>query len=365
MIDFVKYLKRFEHTIIIYTARRMGTHKGNAAAATADIGLITFQTLEKFGIPYDEICFGKPVADCYIDDLGMSAYEDVEKALGFYQTQIKPRVFNDISQPSALQLIRKSDKGNHGLQGEIYFYNHVPLSVKDCFPIMLHHDQNCSWYDIERIDGSTVSNLFLSEELTPSALTAIMGTLHRIHTATDYLEETEDINIYANYATKLQKRYEQYDYSRFPGSAQVFQELVTELEAYEAQDRGRTVVIHGDPVMSNIIINSFGKVKLIDMRGQLGNTLSIRGDEMYDWGKLFQSLIGYDEILQHRTIPESYRQSLVQCFWSNLEDLSPGIRPEDIKLVTRSLLFSLLPLHTASDESEKQMAYYGLIKKCV
>ena len=115
--------------------------------------------------------------------------------------------------------------------------------------------------------------------------------------------------------------------------------------------------------MSNILIN--GKVKMIDMRGRLGDILTCRGDETYDWGKLFQSLIGYDEILQNRSISERYRRSLVDCFWSNLRKLSPDVRPEDLKLVTRSLLFSLIPLHSAPHESKKQMAYYNLIQKCV
>jgi len=231
---------------------------------------------------------------------------------------------------------------------------------------MLHHDQKYRWYDMERIDGSVVSNLFLSEELTPNSLTAIMGTLHRIHTASDSRDSDPEqtIDIHANYAAKLRSRYEAYDYGRFSGSADVFAKLLDQLESYEKSGRSRPAVVHGDPVMSNILINSFGKVKLIDMRGQLGESFSCRGDEMYDWGKLFQSLIGYDEILQSRSIPESYRRSLVECFWSNLRDLSPDARPGDIKLVTRSLLFSLLPLHTAQDESEKQLAYYGLIEKC-
>ena len=68
-IDYLKYLKSFGHTIIIYTARRMKTHHGNTGKLMADIGKITFDTLEKFSIPYDEIYFGKPQADVYIDDL--------------------------------------------------------------------------------------------------------------------------------------------------------------------------------------------------------------------------------------------------------------------------------------------------------
>jgi hypothetical protein len=33
------------------------------------------------------------------------------------------------------------------------------------------------------------------------------------------------------------------------------------------------------------------------MRGKIGDTLTIYGDAFYDWAKLYQSLIGYDKIL--------------------------------------------------------------------
>jgi capsule biosynthesis phosphatase len=82
-INFLKYLKSFGNTIIIYTARRMKTHHGNIGKINADIGKITFETLENFNIPYDEIYFGKPYADFYIDDLGVSCFDDLEKELGY------------------------------------------------------------------------------------------------------------------------------------------------------------------------------------------------------------------------------------------------------------------------------------------
>ena len=46
----------------------MKTHKGNLGGVIADIGRVTFDTLEKFDIPYDELYFGKPHAHFYIDD---------------------------------------------------------------------------------------------------------------------------------------------------------------------------------------------------------------------------------------------------------------------------------------------------------
>ena len=64
-IKYLKYLKSFGNTIIIYTARKMKTHCGNIGKINADIGKITFETLDKFNIPCDEIYFGKPNADFY------------------------------------------------------------------------------------------------------------------------------------------------------------------------------------------------------------------------------------------------------------------------------------------------------------
>lgn len=67
-IEKLKNLRDNGHYIIIYTARRMKTHNANTAKVIADIGKITLDWLTKYNIPYDEILFGKPWADIYIDD---------------------------------------------------------------------------------------------------------------------------------------------------------------------------------------------------------------------------------------------------------------------------------------------------------
>tara|TARA_B100000035_G_C20980018_1_gene545004 strand:+ start:923 stop:1303 length:381 start_codon:yes stop_codon:yes gene_type:complete len=64
----IKALKDNGHYIILHTARRMKTHKGNVGSVISDIGKITIDWLEKYEIPYDEIYFGKPWANIYIDD---------------------------------------------------------------------------------------------------------------------------------------------------------------------------------------------------------------------------------------------------------------------------------------------------------
>ena len=68
VVELMKKLKNEGHTIILYTARHMKTCRGNLGLVIAKQGKTLFDWLEKFEIPYDEIYFGKPYADIYIDD---------------------------------------------------------------------------------------------------------------------------------------------------------------------------------------------------------------------------------------------------------------------------------------------------------
>lgn len=67
-VEKIKSLKEAGHYIIIYSARHCKTSNGNVGLILARQGLITLQWLERHGIPFDEIHFGKPFADVYIDD---------------------------------------------------------------------------------------------------------------------------------------------------------------------------------------------------------------------------------------------------------------------------------------------------------
>ena len=96
------------------------------------------------------------------------------------------------------------------------------------------------------------------------------------------------------------------------------------------------------------------------MRGKIGTTLTIYGDEMYDWAKLYQSLIGYDEILEDKTLNSAYKTQMCNSFLSYLRELYPNRMDTDfsmLKIITQCLLFSLIPLH----DNEKCEQYYRLI----
>jgi capsule biosynthesis phosphatase len=68
------------NTIIIYTARRMLTHNGDLDKIYKDVGKVTVDWLKKHNVPYDDIIFGKPYADVYIDDKALNA-DDVSTLL--------------------------------------------------------------------------------------------------------------------------------------------------------------------------------------------------------------------------------------------------------------------------------------------
>lgn len=350
-IIFLKYLKKLGHTIIIYTARRMKTHKSNVGKIMADIGRITFDTLEKFDIPYDEIYFGKPNADFYIDDLAISSYEDLEKELGYYVSNIDPRDFNTVTS-SIIQTFKKS---SNDLSGEIYYYENIPIEIKDMFPILIRRDIDNKWYEMEKINGIPVSKLYLSEELTESQLGHIMNSIHRIHSCK--IPHNNNINIYKNYIDKLEKRYNDYDYSSFSESNDMFIYLKNQLSEYIKKDKGQISVIQGDTVMTNIVMNNFGKIKLIDMRGKMGDILTIYGDRFYDYAKLYQSLVGYDEILEDKYVNSIYKNHMLNFFEKKFIEIYDKKYLEYVKIITKSLLFTLIPLHNNS----KSVKYFDLI----
>lgn len=338
-IEYLRYLKSFGHTIIIYTARRMKTHKGSIGKSIADIGKITFDTLEKFSIPYDEIYFGKPNADVYIDDLGLNCFDDLEKELGFYREKIEPRSFNILTSNYIETYLKKS----FDLSGEIYYYKNIPKKIKDMFPLFIRFDENNSWYEIEKIHGLTISSLYVSKLLSPTTLKSVIDSIERIHSCK--LKEDININIYQNYSNKLIKRYNSFDYSPYDNHKQNFDIINNFLKKYEESKKGEICVIHGDPVFTNILINEYNKIKLIDMRGKIGSELTIYGDWLYDWAKLYQSLIGYDNIILNKEVDYEYQKSMISIFTNYFLSSYSENDLSNLKMITKSLIFSLIPLH--------------------
>jgi capsule biosynthesis phosphatase len=344
-IDYLKLLKLLGHTIIIYTARRMKTHKGNVGAIIADIGKVTFESLDKFGIPYDEIHFGKPYANFYIDDLAVNANSSLDKAVGIYNTNTPPRSFNKVEYTN--DTVTKTTSND----GEIYWYNNIPGPAKKYFPKVLSIVDNK--ITLENINGVSYSYLYTNKSLTEDDITELISALQNISVS----KQSLPIDIYSNYSKKLVSRYNNNleIYSKYSLSERIFETINSKLIEYEANKQGYLSVIHGDPVFTNIFKTETG-IKFIDMRGKVGDELTIFGDLYYDLAKIYQSLLGYDYILNNIEIDVHYTQKLIKYFESKFQPQHLDI----IRLITASLIFSLLPLH---EENEEQFnKYFKLIE---
>ena len=70
-VDSLRELKSQGVYIVIHTARNMGTQNNNLGRVIAKQGKIVIDWLNKHCIPYDELLFGKPNVDYFIDDKGL------------------------------------------------------------------------------------------------------------------------------------------------------------------------------------------------------------------------------------------------------------------------------------------------------
>ena len=333
----------------------MKTHSGNVGKIIQDIGKITIDTLEKFEIPYDELYFGKPYAHAYIDDLVINAFDDYQQDLGISNFSIDERDFNSLEEDT-VPIVTKRSSNSKKLQGEIKWYLNLPRRLCRYVPSLISYDEKTyAEYKLERIQGITFQELFLSESLTDEGFEKLLNSLKTIHS----FGKTNDIDLYKNYASKLKERYEAYDYSKFEKSQEIYNELHTKLTEYAEKNQGQCGIIHGDPVFSNILIDKFGKIKLIDPRGVLGDKATIYGDIFYDYAKVYQSLLGYDEVMQNKSVSAEYREKMIKILFNFIEREYNIIAVKNIKTIANSLLFSLIPLH----DNDKCSGYFNLIKK--
>lgn len=90
VIEKMKELKEDGHYLIIHTGRHMRTCDGDVSKVIEKIGKITEDWLEEWKVPYDELIFGKPHADIYIDDLGIefSTKDKLDKKIESLQPYI-------------------------------------------------------------------------------------------------------------------------------------------------------------------------------------------------------------------------------------------------------------------------------------
>jgi hypothetical protein len=91
------------------------------------------------------------------------------------------------------------------------------------------------------------------------------------------------------------------------------------------------------------------------MKGKIDGELTIIGDAYYDLAKVYQSILGYDFILNDIELDNVYINEFRKAFEGLFEP--KGLRI--IKIITASLFFTLMPLHT--EDQDKFAKYFKMI----
>jgi capsule biosynthesis phosphatase len=378
-ITLLKKLKSDGHEIIIYTARRMKTHHGNIGKVIKDIAGITIDTLEKFNIEYDELIFGKPIADIYIDDRAINPYindvsyfglfydkeTDTDKTIDTDQhipNKIRNNKFNKIRRCDATSVIKTGPVNI--LKGELFYYQNIPSGFEDYFPRLINYTIGDNTIDLKMdyIEGIPLYYLYKNCLLTHRHIDDLFDIMDRLHSLK---EDTTAIvidcdNVKNNYVKKLKNRFNTHDYP-FEDAEDVFRDIIEGVEAHFAPRI--SPVIHGDLWFSNIILTYNNTYKFLDMKGINDGILTLNGDIYYDYGKLYQSILGYDLVLNgdNDNTRNAYIQDMKSYFLKKCSD--KGLDIHFLTYVTKGLVFGTLPFisHYDNDIKKKVWAFIKTI----
>lgn len=351
-ITLLRNLYEEENTIIIYTARRMKTYKHNLGEVIKDIGLITFNTLEQFNIPYHEIIFGKPYADIYIDDRSINPYKNDYNYLGIfnvYDTNIinvlPNNKFNKIELINN-KIIRKGPIKI--IEGELYMYKKIKenCSINKYFPLLSSYRQdNYNIYlELEYLKGIPLYILYKQKLLSTQYISKLVDILNIFHSINDEIIINID-DIRKHYLIKLKERFKIKEDYPFENVEYIQTKILNDLNIYlNSNDCNIVPFIHGDYWLSNIILTFDQHIKVIDMRGKINNILTSNGDPIYDYCKLYQSLLGFDCVIYNDIIDDEYKKTLLDYYEHELR--LRNINITYLRYVTIALISGTIPFYS-------------------
>jgi len=225
-IDLVCALHDAGHYVILQTAASMehassGRHAGNVGRAVARAGPRVFEALKKHAIPYDELHFGKPAADFYIDSTTLNAGAGtLAKDIGWRTTHdlrtieggIRARSFNQVALVGDKHIIKSSNRKQ--IAGEAYYYAHIPPALAHLFPELVEvvdrPETDTTSIVQTRVHGSTYSHMLVNLTLTVGRLRLLLDALCSLHTMAAGVggdERAGAAELCANYARKVGARF--------------------------------------------------------------------------------------------------------------------------------------------------------------
>jgi beta-phosphoglucomutase-like phosphatase (HAD superfamily) len=312
----------FDDTNIIFTYKNYGRYDANDNTIIKKpfgnvIGIYYFASFNHINIfePKMDIC------DCYKDNFGDFKTFEIEKLtdIGDYQKLCShihsqklynTRYFNELIDidDTIIEKCATCEYGNKIIMNEMAFYKYIDV---DNIPEIIEFGENS--FKMKKIIGAknaidVFNNSYIKTQ--KNIITQMLNEIEKIHNVDAITISNDDLlrdiriefcdkvlkridNIqplltYFNNITSVNKIQIKYDHTY------IIEEIYENIKKYFTE-KCEYNTIHGDPHMSNILIDANNKVWFIDPRGYFGDT-KLFGPKEYDIGKIVYSLSGFDEI---------------------------------------------------------------------
>ena len=269
VIEKINYLHdELGYYISLHTARGMVSCEGNLERIKAKNEQILVEWLAKNNVKYDELIFGKPIADLYVDDKGMNLNEFMN------QQFCKLTGGGSGSNLHRLGNLVKKDLGNN--QDVINLKKWVDRNNGSCnYPKIISFLYESIY--MEYIAGNVLSNAESNMDIAD--LTGLIITILRFKRNNAGHFKDFDLNSHINSLAK--NRDEQ---TKF-----YVNECTNMLRKYEGVLKENASYSHGDFTLSNTIKTNDGSLYFIDARYN-----EKASSYLLDFAKLRMSLQGYE-----------------------------------------------------------------------
>jgi len=353
ILNWLRYIQSKGAKLILSTARRSETHKGNQGKIVADIGESVLQQLNATGLVWEEIHFGKAYGDIYLDDRGYNPNTDLwQTYVGDFhlKTGFLQDSFDSILEQSKHN-IRKEKIDiilKNGTLLEIEGYKYYLENIKTFndiyfyFPKLYYFtNKSANSYElmIEYVRGIESSVLFSNDLLREREWDSIFNTLRKLHEhkLSEYTWTIEELHHQwiGKTIERVLKYSEHYAYENLRDLFERINPILEEYIKLRINDLPSSI-IHGDAWLSNILFNDDNNIFFIDMRGKNSlNKLTITGDEMYDYAKIGTSIFGMDSAVFNLHDIDSEKR--MKC-WRMLLNKAPS----QYKKYLPAMIFSLM-----------------------
>lgn len=248
------------------------------------------------------------------------------------------------------------------IKAEYVMYSFINKNsiLQQNFPILYNfiEENDKATIEIEYIRGITLYERHKQQLLVKKDIENILNLVSLFHSQTFEIIINEE-NIKTHYYEKLNKRFAEIDQYPFNDLSNIKVKILKLLNKYlEYNKINISSFIHGDLWFNNILIDYKGHIKCIDTRGMINNIYTSNGDTLYDYAKLYQSILGFDYAVYGDKIEYTYLNKIRTIFEEEVQKRNINLtilKHITIVLMAGSIYFL--------DCFEKKERVWNLIKK--